>query len=104
VEFADLDMEFLGHHDLLQPFGIGNPQPVLFARGVKPAAEPRVLKEKHLLFDLRQNGAKTSAIFFNGAETKLPRPPWDIAFRIERNEFRETVSLQVQITALRTVE
>jgi len=101
VDIGELDMEFLGHHEKLQPFGIGNPQPLFFARGVKPLAEPRVLKEKHLLFNLRQNGSKTSAIFFNGAATELPRPPWDIAFRVERNEFRDNVTLQVQIVALR---
>jgi single-stranded-DNA-specific exonuclease len=104
VSFADLDMDFLFHHDRLQPFGIGNAQPMLFARGVKPNAEPRVLKEKHLLFNLRQNGSSTSAIYFNSAEIALPRPPWDIAFRIERNEFRDTVSLQVQIHAIRAAE
>ena len=104
VAFADLSMDFLIQHDRLQPFGIGNAQPLLFARGVKPGAEPRVLKEKHLLFNLRQNGGSTSAIWFNGAEIELPRPPWDIAFRIERNEFRETVSLQVQIHAIRAAE
>lgn len=101
VSFSELDLDFLGHHDLLQPFGIGNPQPVLFARGVKPESEPRVLKEKHLLFNLRQNGSRISAIYFNGAEKNLPRPPWDIAFRVERNEYRDTVSLQVQIHAIR---
>ena len=102
VSLADLDLEFLEHHDLLQPFGIANPQPLLFTRGVKPLAEPRVLKEKHLLFKLGRNGAQHSAIFFNGAENKLPSPPWDIAFRIERNEFRDTVSLQIQIQAIRS--
>lgn len=101
VSFADLDFDFLEHHDALQPFGVGNPQPLFFARGVKPVAEPRVLKEKHLLFNLRQNGSLSSAIFFNGAEIELPRPPWDIAFRVERNEFREAVNLQVQIVAMR---
>ena len=35
------------------------------------------------------------------AATELPRPPWDIAFRVERNEFRESVTCQVQIVALR---
>ncbi|MGB8355097.1 MAG: single-stranded-DNA-specific exonuclease RecJ [Chthoniobacteraceae bacterium] len=101
VEIGELDLDFLGHHEKLQPFGIGNPQPLFFARGVKPFEEPRVLKEKHLLFNLRQNGSKTSAIFFNGAATELPRPPWDVAFRVERNEFRENVTCQVQIVALR---
>ncbi len=104
ISLADLDMDFLAHHDRLQPFGIGNFQPLLLARGVKPEAAPRVLKEKHLLFKLRQDGAATPAIYFNSAEMELPRPPWDIAFRIERNEYRETVSLQVQIHAIRAAQ
>jgi len=32
----------------LQPFGVGNPQPVFAARGVRLTAPPRVLKEKHV--------------------------------------------------------
>jgi single-stranded-DNA-specific exonuclease len=102
VSFDEINMAFLGQHDLMQPFGAGNPQPLLVARGVRPTAEPRVLKEKHLLFELKQDLGKTRAIFFNGAGTDLPRPPWDVAFRVERNEFRDTVSVQVQITALRS--
>lgn len=104
VSFSDLTMDFLAHHDRLQPFGIGNSQPMLFSRGVKPDSEPRVLKEKHLLFNLRQGAGRTPAIYFNGAEIELPRPPWDIAYRIERNEFRDNVSLQVQIHAIRAAE
>jgi len=104
VGLGELDFEFLDQHDLLQPFGTSNHQPTFFARGVSPAGEPRVLKEKHLSFHLRQNGDRCQAIYFNGAEHDLPRPPWDIAFRIERNEFRETVSVQLQIIAIRTME
>jgi single-stranded-DNA-specific exonuclease len=104
VELAELDFDFLDHHDLLQPFGVGNPQPIFFARGVSLAAEPRVLKEKHLALDLRQNGNRCRAMFFNAAANELPRPPWDVAFRIERNEFRETVSVQVQIQAIRSAQ
>lgn len=104
VALADLDMDFLAHHDRLQPFGIGNSQPLLLARGVKPEAEPRVLKEKHLLFKLRQDRGSTSAIYFKAAGIELPRPPWDIAFRIERNEYRENVTLQLQIHAIRAAQ
>jgi len=99
---ANLDYDFLTSHDALQPFGMGNSQPMFFARGVAPASEPRVLKEKHFSFQLRQNGRQHAAIFFNGAESELPRPPWDIAFRIERNEFENRISVQLQITALRS--
>ncbi len=101
VELAELDFDFLEHHDLLQPFGIGNPQPVFFARGVSLAAEPRVMKEKHLSLRLRQNGGECAAVFFNAMANELPRQPWDVAFRIERNEYRERVSVQVQVVAVR---
>ncbi|MEI8341764.1 MAG: single-stranded-DNA-specific exonuclease RecJ [Verrucomicrobiota bacterium] len=104
VALADLDFEFLEQHDLLQPFGTSNHQPAFFANGVAPVSEPRVLKEKHLSLILRQNGCRCQAIYFGGAAHELPRPPWDIAFRIERNEFRDTVSLQVQIIAIRSSE
>src|SRR3984957_12251658 len=36
----------------LQPFGVGNPQPVFSARGVRLMAPPRVLKDKHVKLKL----------------------------------------------------
>jgi single-stranded-DNA-specific exonuclease len=104
LDLAELDFDFLSAHELLQPFGIGNPQPLFFTRRVAPAAPPRVLKEKHLAFQLRQNGRSHAAIFFNGAEVDLPPAPWDIAFKIERNEYRDAVSVQIQMQFVRAAE
>jgi single-stranded-DNA-specific exonuclease len=101
VELGDLNFQLLHHHELLQPFGIGNLQPVFFARNVKVISEPRVLKGKHLRLVLGQNGSRSEAIYFHGAADPLPRPPWDVAFRIERNEFRGDVHLQIQVLAIR---
>ncbi len=36
----------------LQPFGMGNPEPVFVARGVALAGEPKVMREKHLKLKL----------------------------------------------------
>ncbi len=99
VSFADLDMDFLFHHDRLQPFGIGNAQPMLFARGVKPNAEPRVLKEKHLLFNLRQNGSSTSAIYFNSAQIALQKWQRDSnSVRIRKQIIRDAGSCRCRST------
>jgi single-stranded-DNA-specific exonuclease len=38
----------------LQPFGMGNPEPVFLARGVTLMGEPKVMKEKHLKLKLRR--------------------------------------------------
>lgn len=104
LELSDITFDMLTHHDLLEPFGIGNAQPVFLTRGVAPASEPTVLKEKHLRIDLRRNGTRRRAIFFNGAQEALPRPPWDIAFRLERNEYRGAASVQMEILCLRASE
>ena len=41
---------------LLEPYGIGNPEPVFSARGVKLTAPPRILKDKHLKLKLTAGG------------------------------------------------
>ncbi|MDX2080227.1 MAG: single-stranded-DNA-specific exonuclease RecJ [Terrimicrobiaceae bacterium] len=86
----------------LEPFGTGNPQPILFARGLAPLAAPKVLKEKHLRFDFPAGRQRIQAIFFNGAAHDLPRPPWDVAYLVERNEFNGRVSAQMQIVDIRS--
>ncbi len=109
VTLAALDADFLSCHEALQPFGMGNPQPTFVVRGVAPQDAPHVLKEKHLKFLLRPAGARkaggyglaTPAIWFNSAQLALPPPPWDVAFQVEANEFRGSVTLQLQVQAVR---
>lgn len=38
----------------LQPFGMGNPEPIFVARGVVLMGEPKVMREKHLKLKLRR--------------------------------------------------
>jgi single-stranded-DNA-specific exonuclease len=98
---GEATLSLLDHLDALQPFGIGNHAPVFHARGVTVGAETRVMKEKHLSLTLRQGRSETRAVWFGGAMQELPRPPWDVAFTIERNEYQGIVRPQVQIKAVR---
>lgn len=101
LTFPQLNSELLRWHQALEPFGNGNLQPTFFARGVEPAVEPRVIKEKHLALRLRQRNYHQRAIFFDGASAPLPPPPWDIAFRLNADEYEGETRLQIQIEALR---
>jgi single-stranded-DNA-specific exonuclease len=109
VRLADLGLNFLDCHERLQPFGMGNPQPVFLACGVVPVAEPQIMKGKHLRLVLRQVAAGGSrsfqpplrAVYFDGALQKLPAPPWDIAFQIEPDEYRGETRCQVHVQAVR---
>jgi single-stranded-DNA-specific exonuclease len=102
LPLGEIDYTLLDQHEALQPFGMGNPQPLFYARGVTLAAEPRVMKEKHYSFLLRQQGDEYRAVWFGGVATELPRLPWDIAFQIERNEWNGSVTPQIHIRAVRS--
>jgi len=62
----------------LQPFGMGNPEPVFMARGVTLMGEPKVMREKHLKLKLRRaNGASS------GLARGLDALGWRMAHRLE---------------------
>jgi single-stranded-DNA-specific exonuclease len=101
VDIADLEEGHLEELSLLEPCGMGNPAPLLYARGVAPVQGPDVLKEKHVRFRVRGREEILAAIYFNGASNEFPRAPWDVAFRLVRNEYRQKVSLQLEVQHLR---
>jgi single-stranded-DNA-specific exonuclease len=104
LPFTKIDVEFLRWHELLQPFGNGNPQPLFFARAVEPVAPPRVSNEKHLIFQLRQGDRRRRAVYFDGAANEFPPPPWDVAFRIGVDEYGGDTLVSMRIEGLRAAE
>ncbi len=101
LTFSELNAELLYWHQVLQPFGSGNLQPMFFARAVEPAVAPQILKDKHLVLRLRQKNHFRRAIFFDGASSPLPSSPWDMAFRLNADEYGGETRLQIHVEALR---
>lgn len=102
LRLRDVNWELMRWHELLQPFGQGNAQPLFLLRGVDAVAPPQILKEKHLVFRLRQDGRVQRAIFFGGAVDPLPAPPWDVAIRLGTDEWEGERRIQMQVEAIRT--
>lgn len=101
TRLAELTLEFLDTYELLQPFGSGNPRPLFLARNVLPTNEPRLLRERHWKFDFYQDGTTKAGIWFNGAHERLPKPPWDVAFYVDRNTFRGETTVQLLVQDMR---
>ena len=102
VDVADLEQGHLEELSLLEPCGMGNPAPIFCARGVAPVNGPDVLKEKHVRFRVRGREELLAAIYFNGASEEFPRAPWDVAFKLVRNEYRQRVTMQLEVQHLRS--
>jgi single-stranded-DNA-specific exonuclease len=100
----------------LEPFGVGNPQPVFAARTVRLMASPRIIKNKHVKLKLAPaivslsqatDGKWRSAVTFDAlgwhmAERcqqagLLPGDTLDIAFTIDNNDHPEYGGLELSL-------
>jgi single-stranded-DNA-specific exonuclease len=62
VDLAEVTPDLFQALQLLEPYGMGNPEPVFAARGVQLTAPPRILKEKHIKLKLRAGAVRNDII------------------------------------------
>ncbi|MAS95975.1 MAG: single-stranded-DNA-specific exonuclease RecJ [Verrucomicrobiales bacterium] len=101
IQFKELTLDLMESYELLRPFGAANPQPLFMSRAVRVTRQPRLIRDRHLKFRLEQDGYELDGIYFNSSKLDFPKPPWDIAFTIDRNEFRGRVRVNMVIQAVR---
>src|SRR3984893_296041 len=53
LDLADVTPRLFQALQLMEPYGMGNPEPVFAARGVQLTAPPRIMKDKHVKLKLR---------------------------------------------------
>lgn len=102
VKLSELHLDFLESYNLLHPFGPENPQPLFAVKEVVMSKPPQILKNDHVKLFVAQNGVEREVMYFSGASKPLPPEPWDIAFTIDRNEFRGRVNLQMTLSHLKS--
>ncbi len=98
VDLAEIGWPLYEGMMQLAPFGMGNPAPVLSARGVPLAAPPRVLKEKHLKLRVGNGARSIDALGWGmaarAAELQAGQRV-DVAFALEENHYQDVASLQM---------
>jgi single-stranded-DNA-specific exonuclease len=105
VALADLTPGFESLLRHLEPCGVGNPSPMLFTRGVRLAAPPRVVGPGGLKLRLQTDNGPLDAIGWSLgariAELDVSRP-FDIAYRLERDEYQGVSRLQAKLADFRS--
>lgn len=101
VELAEVDLRLVEELDRFAPFGVGNPNPVLVARGLR-VQDIRVLKEAHLKTVLSDGKRHLPAVMWR--QTSHPAlvvgATVDVAFRVDANTFNGTTEVQAHLQAI----
>ena len=103
VELQDVTDGLENLFRYIEPCGVGNPAPVLVARGVRVAAAPKLVGKDGLRVSLHQNGTQLTALGWGMA----PRAGElsvgalvDVAFKLDRDDF--TGDLQLRLADFRS--
>lgn len=102
LDAVGADLEGLVRH--FEPFGIGNPAPMFAATGVRLAAAPRRVGTDGVKLAFQAPGGALDAIGWgmgnHYAQLHITRPV-DVAFRLEREDYRGVSRLQLKLADLR---
>ncbi len=97
-----LDLRGVEQLDQLEPYGTGNPRPVLSLTGAQVMSRALVGSGRHLKLKLSKRGMTLDAIFFSAGDC-FPQvgSRVDVAFYPQINEYRGVRTVQMQLIALR---
>lgn len=110
VSSETLSLALVEQLSCMEPFGIGNPRPVLLTRGLSLNREPIIMKERHLKFDLSDaQGKRFEAVWWNGVERSNGRTfvrdsGIEVAYTADVNTWMGNRRLQLVVEDLRSNE
>lgn len=100
IRFEDLTFDFMESLNLLEPFGNGNPAPILYC-DVNQTWPPKIVGKSHLKFYLEENGRMLEGIAFGMADRRSELLKKSLclhlAFTPHINTFLNKSSIQLQI-------
>ncbi len=101
LEFADIGMALMRELEILQPYGIGNPEPV-FVTTQAEVCERKVFSAG-VRYRLRQSGRTISGVIF-GVGDDYPGQPGetiDVVYRLSENQWNGNTSVELKIAEVR---
>ncbi len=106
INFSDITFPFFKLINEFAPFGPENMKPVFITRNVKDSGVSRVLKDRHIKFNVKQNGVSMNGIGFDLVHKidVLKESSFDIVYTIEENEWQGQKSLQLMVKDIRATQ
>ncbi len=107
VSPGEVDWNLLDQIEKMEPFGEGNPEPVLMMRGLTAKSEPRIVGKGHLKAWMRAGDRIFDLIGFSKgdqAEMMAGSRSVDILFRPKKNHYNGEVRLQLEMLDARPSE
>lgn len=104
ASFSDIDEDFEEQFAFFEPLGYGNPNPLLLAKSVRIALQPRILKEKHVKLRLEQGGKYMTALAWNMAAEMADLREGDfidLIYSIFFNNWRNERNLELEIKSFK---
>ena len=106
IDLKDINFKFLNVLEQMAPFGPGNNQPVFVTHQLHAVGRPRILKNQHLKFTVKQHEDDTAfeAIGFGQAEYYdliASGMRFSMAYYIEENNYLGNKTLQLRVKDIR---
>jgi single-stranded-DNA-specific exonuclease len=101
LEFSEVGMPLMRELEILQPYGVGNPEPVFVTTNAE-VCERKVFSAG-VRYRLRQAGRVISGVIF-GVGDDYPGQPGesiDVAYRLSENEWNGNTSVELKIAEVR---
>ncbi len=108
ANLSDIDFELYGQIDGLNPWGIGNTEPVFWSRNVE-VKEQRIVGQGHIKLKLSQedvDGGQTDIggiVWRWGDYYPLPRQV-DVAYKLKENTWKNDTKIEVEVVGMRHSE
>jgi len=100
LEFSDINAHLVKDLERLEPFGMGNEEPVFIINELTQLKAPKLMKEKHLKITAFAQGVIKPIVFFNRPELydvfkNLGDKTFSIVGTITQNEWNDTKSTEI---------
>jgi single-stranded-DNA-specific exonuclease len=96
VELDSVTDSLITEFELLAPFGIGNPEPLLLSEKVEVISQ-RIFKDKHLGFKVRKGTKLFDAIWFNTKELSTLPDIVDLVYIPEFNQWNGNKEIRLRV-------